>query len=220
MAFKCEKCGQEHEGLPTDIGYRGRATSSRCRHKRGRRCQFTDDIGVIDGKRYYIRGVLYVPIRDTGGEFGWGLWRASARRTSSAIDPCGPSMGRMSRRSADISAWKTSRATRGSTDTKSRSNCAASERPTFHLSVSEHRLSREQHSGITVHEVEEILANCSWTDGITTTCRRIRANLPGCRGFLVAAPPIPGETAASTTDRSVPRRSNLGCELDPFVGTR
>ena len=21
MAFKCEKCGQEHEGLPTDIGY-------------------------------------------------------------------------------------------------------------------------------------------------------------------------------------------------------
>jgi hypothetical protein len=159
MAFKCEKCGQEHEGLPTDIGFARPGDFIAVPQKdRGRRCKFTDDIGVIDGKRYYIRGVLYVPVRDTGGEFGWGLWARVSQedyeryRSMWTVDGSKepPFIGHLS--VEDKAGYEGLAGHEVSIQLRT-----ASERPSFHLPVSAHRLSREQHEGITLHQVEEML---------------------------------------------------------------
>jgi hypothetical protein len=42
--------------------------------ERERRCALTTDWCVIDERRFYVLGILYVPVIDTAEEFGWGLW--------------------------------------------------------------------------------------------------------------------------------------------------
>jgi hypothetical protein len=80
MAFKCQTCGQEHEGLPMDIGFaRPGDYLAVPREQRERRCRFTDDTGIIDGRRFYIRGCVYVPVHDAAEQFAWGLWARVGR---------------------------------------------------------------------------------------------------------------------------------------------
>lgn len=159
MAFKCQRCGQEHEGLPMDIGFaRPGDYLAVPRGQRERRCKFTDDIGIIDGRRYYIRGVLLVPVHDTGGHFAWGLWvRVSQKdferyralwNVDGSNEP--PFTGRLS--VEDKPGYEGLDGHEVLVQFRS-----ASERPAFRLTASEHRLSREQREGITLHQVEAIL---------------------------------------------------------------
>jgi hypothetical protein len=159
MAFKCQTCGQEHEGLPMDIGFaRPGDYLSVPPAQRDRRCRFTNDGGVIDGRRYYIRGCAYVPVRDTGDEFAWGLWarvsQADYERYLALFNADGsaepPFPGRLSVEDRAGYAGLDGHEVR----IQLRS---ATERPSFLLAASDHRLSREQHAGITLHDVEAIL---------------------------------------------------------------
>jgi hypothetical protein len=78
----CQRCGEEHVGLPLDWAY----------HKpsywEGPRaegdfldddlCVWTDD----DGDRaYFIRGVLPIPVHDTGEVFNYGVWSSLSERS-------------------------------------------------------------------------------------------------------------------------------------------
>jgi hypothetical protein len=72
--FVCATCGQSHDGLPTDWGFKlpddvwaipatGREAAAR----------FTDDLCQY-GERHFIRGLLSVPLPDIASDFGWGVW--------------------------------------------------------------------------------------------------------------------------------------------------
>jgi len=126
--------------------------------ERGRRCKFTDDVGIIDGRRYYIRGVLIVPVHDTGGIFAWGLWVRVSREdferyqalwtVDGSNEP--PFSGHLS--VEDKPGYEGLDGHEVLVQLRT-----ASERPAFRLAESDHRLSREQREGMTLHQVQEML---------------------------------------------------------------
>jgi hypothetical protein len=42
--------------------------------ERSARARLTDDVCIIDGREYYIRGCLEVPVSDISEYFIWGVW--------------------------------------------------------------------------------------------------------------------------------------------------
>ncbi len=159
MGFRCEQCGREHDGLPMDVGFEQPADYfSVPARQRKRRCEATPDWCVIDGRRFYVRGCLYVPVPEAGDEFAWGLWARVARRSF--------------RRYVDFFGADGSR----EPPFRGRVSCEPhgyegldghkllvwlgpeGDRPTFTLEPSKHLLYREHKDGITLHRVQEILA--------------------------------------------------------------
>lgn len=74
-SFICETCGERHEGLPTDFGYRlpdeVHALSYLDRYRRTRS---NSDLCTLDETRHFLRAVLSVPMPETDEEFAWGVW--------------------------------------------------------------------------------------------------------------------------------------------------
>jgi len=42
--------------------------------QRAARAKTHSDFCLLDDKRYFIRGVVYVPVQQLGTNFGWGVW--------------------------------------------------------------------------------------------------------------------------------------------------
>jgi hypothetical protein len=42
--------------------------------QRAARAKTHSDLCSLDGTRYFIRGVIYVPVQQLGTNFGWGVW--------------------------------------------------------------------------------------------------------------------------------------------------
>ena len=160
MTFRCATCGQEHAGLPMEVAFGKPADYFAIpEQERRRRCALTDDWCVIDERRFYIRGCLYVPVTDADQRFAWGLWARVSKRAfqryyalySSDGSGESPFRGRLcgehrGYEGLDGQAVKVRPRT-------------ASERPAFVMSRCGHLLYREQRWGITLHRVQEILAS-------------------------------------------------------------
>ena len=72
--FVCATCGQSHDGLPTDLGFKlPDDVWAIPAPRREEVARFTDDLCQY-GDRYFIRGLLLVPLPDMGSDFGWGVW--------------------------------------------------------------------------------------------------------------------------------------------------
>ena len=72
--FRCAVCGKIHAGPPRDIGYSlPDAVWQIPSAERPLHACYTDDFCQLGG-RYFIRGILYVPITGEPGRFGWGAW--------------------------------------------------------------------------------------------------------------------------------------------------
>lgn len=82
MAFRCATCKEEHEGLP-DLGMeRPDAYFGIPEAEREERVWFTSDLCAItydDQTDYFIRGVLYLPIRGEEHAFGIGVWVSQSK---------------------------------------------------------------------------------------------------------------------------------------------
>jgi hypothetical protein len=80
MAFICSVCGKEHDALPRDMAYELPADyfeipPSERRERVWLDAEKNPDLCVIDGSRFYLRGVLAVPVKgESGDEFRWGTW--------------------------------------------------------------------------------------------------------------------------------------------------
>lgn len=79
MAYICSVCGKEHDALPLDMAYDCPADYFEVPpDERSERIWFNSDANpdlcVIDGKKFYLRGILAVPLRDKADEFRWGTW--------------------------------------------------------------------------------------------------------------------------------------------------
>jgi hypothetical protein len=73
--MKCPNCDEEHEWWEMEIGFEVPDPYLKLsREERSARCQINPDICVIDGDRFFVRGVLQIPIRETERSFGWGVW--------------------------------------------------------------------------------------------------------------------------------------------------
>ncbi len=74
-SFVCATCGKTHKGLPTDFGFRlpdeVHALGYTERYLRSRS---NADLCTLDEGRYFIRGILPVPLAESDEEFCWGVW--------------------------------------------------------------------------------------------------------------------------------------------------
>jgi len=160
MAYICQQCGETHEGLPLDIGFEkpgayftmtGRQRKSRRWHLAAEACMYADE-------RFFIRGCLMIPVRETSEFFVWGLWAEVSQHTFERhlalfdVDGTGEPLhaGRLSvENDARYTGMNNLLVT-------VRFNSAA-RRPTFELTPSNHWLCRHQQNGITLHQIQEVL---------------------------------------------------------------
>ena len=82
MRWTCSRCGAEHEGVPLDWAYDRPVywDGTRSEHDwlTEDLCTWTDDVGE---RSYFIRGVLHVPIPETGGTLGYGVWSSLSEQS-------------------------------------------------------------------------------------------------------------------------------------------
>jgi hypothetical protein len=159
VPFRCSICGRKHSGLPMDIAFEKPADYFAVPDpERERRCALTADWCVIDDRRFYVRGILYVPVTGTTKEFGWGVWARLSKTAfqryfelySADASDEPPFRGYLCNVHCDYE---------GLDGLEVRVQLRkATERPEFTIVPCRHLLYKEQHSGITMHRVHEILA--------------------------------------------------------------
>lgn len=75
MGFTCSVCGGYHDrrlldirlGLPDDL-------HALAEDERSRRARLEDDFAVLDDARWFVRGLLELPIPELGDRFAYGAW--------------------------------------------------------------------------------------------------------------------------------------------------
>jgi hypothetical protein len=117
-----------------------------------------DDVCILDGEYYFVRGIIPLPIIGTNETFRWGVWGSLSRENfekflATIDDPERTELPEMfSWLSSSIDDYP---------DTVNLQMFAhmqePSERPTFELEPTDHPLSQEYHQGITPERVKEIM---------------------------------------------------------------
>jgi hypothetical protein len=72
--YRCRSCGETHIGLPawhftTPVQALGVPLE-----EREARVDLTEDGCVIDGREFYVKGLLEIPVRGIDQVFTWGAW--------------------------------------------------------------------------------------------------------------------------------------------------
>jgi hypothetical protein len=72
MQFTCSICGVEH----TDLPHIGSAAPSHWADELAKDTSslLTADVCIIEGREFFIHGVIEIPVHDYKHEFGWGVW--------------------------------------------------------------------------------------------------------------------------------------------------
>jgi hypothetical protein len=158
MAFICQTCGKEHSGLPLDIGFKRPADYFEVpEHERDTRCELTSDWCIIDGRHYFLRGCLFIPVRDSGDDFVWGMWAEVSQQTFERYRELRDSDGSQEPSHAGTFCGEPRGYAGLDRHPLSVQFGPADKRPRFTLKPSDHLMYNEQQAGITQHRVHEIL---------------------------------------------------------------
>lgn len=156
--YTCSVCGQHHDELPMDLAYTYPPEFFGIpADQHAARVYFTADTCVIDGQIFLVRGVLYLPVRDSDQRFGFGTWARVSREEfkryfqlwdadDAHLEP--PFDGVLS---GGIGYYEDSDGLPASVQLQSNN-----QRPTF-VVTSDHPLGRDQREGITMHKVHAFL---------------------------------------------------------------
>ena len=72
--FKCNCCGEIHKGIPTFGADYPITVLHIPEEEREARVELGSDDCVIDGKEFYIRGCIEIPVHGYSEPFIWGSW--------------------------------------------------------------------------------------------------------------------------------------------------
>jgi hypothetical protein len=78
--YRCSRCGNDHEGPP--LGYDRYAPHPWYgvpATERRTRCVLDDEACVIDGRTFFLKGNIYIPLLHTRGFFTYAVWVAVSR---------------------------------------------------------------------------------------------------------------------------------------------
>ncbi len=75
MAFLCTRCGAEHDPLPLSYSVKAPEAVTRIPpNELEQRVVFSPDQCVIDGRDFYLRGRIPIPVKGVEQPFIWGVW--------------------------------------------------------------------------------------------------------------------------------------------------
>jgi hypothetical protein len=158
--FKCESCGEWHEGMPAfgadaPLHYYGVPASDR--HDR---CVLGTDTCVIDNEFFFVLGCLEIPVHGADAPFSWGVWVSLSKANFDQFVACfeasersriGPFFGWLS---AELPLYPSTE------NLKTRAHLRDNGvRPYIELEPTDHPLAVEQRTGISVDRVAEIFAH-------------------------------------------------------------
>jgi len=157
--FKCRSCDEWHEGMPTFASEAPLYFYGIPEDERARRCDMTSDTCVIDGKLFFVRGCIEIPVDGTSEPFIWGVWVSLSAQSYDDFVACldagrrahiGPFFGWLS---AELALYPSTENLK--TRVHLRDNGI---RPYIELEPTNHPLAIEQREGITSDRVAEIYA--------------------------------------------------------------
>jgi hypothetical protein len=170
LRWKCGSCEEWHIGACLDLSYDSPYYWTK-EHAEGQRRHrllpnwgkqpktfLDDDYCTINGKEFFVRGIIPLPVIGTAESFSWGVWGSLSREnfeklrkmddhhTTAELQP--------------MFSWLSNKID-GYPDTLSMKMYAhvhkPADRPLFELEPTDHPLAREYHNGITPERVREIM---------------------------------------------------------------
>ena len=167
LRWKCHTCEEWHNGPSLDFGYDAPAYWSDD-YKSAELTSLaldelpewllTEDLCIIDGKNFFVRGVIQLPIIGTAETFCWGVWGSLSKGSFDkyiALDESEQV------EVPPMFSWLSTRIEEYEDDTLNLKMMAylgdPGDRPSFDLEPTDHLLSQEFHHGITPQRVKEIM---------------------------------------------------------------
>jgi hypothetical protein len=156
---QCRHCGRELGTHTLDIGFSlPDEVWALDKDQRGQRAKFNTDVCVLDGNRFFIRGIAFVRILKSDKRFGWGFWA----EVSPAVFKRYLELYKVDARGEPVAVGQLANTPAGYPSLEGHSVYIAfgtsRDRPTITLHASTHPLSLEQQSGIAIIRVHEINA--------------------------------------------------------------
>jgi hypothetical protein len=161
MSYKCSICGEEHSDLP-HIGFRA-PFHWRDELASDSNSLLTEDLCIVEGRDFFIRGVIKIPVHDHEAEFGWGVWVSHKKENferyrdhfdSAAI---GPFFGWL--------CTKIDCYTESTLELKTMAHYRGGKlRPRIELEESGHPLYLQQRDGISLSEAWQMIHHCTDKD--------------------------------------------------------
>jgi hypothetical protein len=157
--YYCATCGKHHDELPMSFGFAEPLPLLDIPKKeRRRRCEHNDEICMIDGKEFFIRGCLEVPVHDHNEPFVWGVWVSLSEKNFKRTINLWETPGRESE--APYFGWFSNRlpiypetvCLKMHVHTR-----PVGKRPRIELEPTDHPLAVDQREGITMARVHEIV---------------------------------------------------------------
>jgi hypothetical protein len=155
--FRCATCHEEHRGMPSfgwdaPVYYPGVPEA-----ERAGRCVLTSDTCVIDGRYFFVRGCLEVPVIGQEERFSWGVWVSLSEQNFRHFVELYEELKRAQR--GPFFGWLSSQIGLYPDTVNLKTSVRLRDdglRPLIELEPTEHPLAVEQRRGITAERVAEI----------------------------------------------------------------
>ena len=118
-----------------------------------------EDICVLDGERFFIRGIVHLPIIGTAETFRWGVWGSLSKENFQKLVSVFDDTNRVDL--PPMFSWLSNQIEEYEDTLNLKMYAHISEpqlRPTFELEPTDHPLSQEYYHGITPERVKEIMS--------------------------------------------------------------
>jgi hypothetical protein len=158
MPFVCSVCGRHHDQRLLDIRLGlPHAIHVLDQDARTRRAWVADDFAVLDDERFFVRGLLELPIPGIGDRFAYGTWVEVSMRDSQELmrrwhdeEQFAPVECTLAN---DLEPYRDTVGLRGTLHATS-----ADKLPTVELADAAHELVRAQQAGISLRRSDELAA--------------------------------------------------------------
>jgi hypothetical protein len=156
--FDCTVCGERHEQLPLSYSVKAPLAAAAIPiEELEQRVMFTPDQCIIDGRDFYLRGRILVPVIGIDEPFVWGVWVEVSPKNFVRTNEMWTVEGRESE--PPFPGWLNTQMPLFGDTINVEVNVQTQplgRRPHFTLTDSEHPLAIEQREGISMRRVEQI----------------------------------------------------------------
>ncbi len=157
--FRCHSCGEIHKGMPSFGADAPLSYYAVPEAERASRCDLGSDDCVIDGKSFFVRGCLEIPVHGSHEPFVWGVWVSLSEQSflewlkvfgQEHRSDVGPFFGWLN---AGLKPYPETMNLKTRVHLRDHGF-----RPTIELEPTDHPLALEQRNGISVDRVADIYA--------------------------------------------------------------
>ncbi len=156
--FRCSSCGEWHNELPLDYGADlPDLVYEIPMDERQTRVVSNADFCVMDGRYYFVRSVVQIPIHGQEQKFGWGVWVSLSEKNFNRMTSLVNTPGR--ELEPPYFGWLSTALPYSESTLNLKTQVHTQPvgiRPVIEIEPTSHPLALEQRQGITMQRVEEI----------------------------------------------------------------